>query len=71
MTSIGARQTTEQEQGERWEALHQLDEWLQTPMIVLSLVWLLLVLAEFVWGTSRLLMDMIIKLGLRAGEGQR
>ena len=40
---------------ERWAALHQLEDWLQTPMIVLSFVWLLLVLAEFMWGASRLL----------------
>jgi voltage-gated potassium channel len=37
---------------ERWDVLHQLEDWLQTPMIVLSFVWLLLVLAEFVWGAS-------------------
>jgi voltage-gated potassium channel len=40
---------------ERWEALAQLDRWLRTPMLVLSLAWLLLVIAELAWGTSRLL----------------
>jgi voltage-gated potassium channel len=40
---------------ERWETLRQLEGWLQGPMIVLSLVWLVLVIAEFVWGGSRLL----------------
>ena len=43
------------ERDERWAALHQLEGWLQTPMIVLSFVWLLLVLAEIVWGGSHLL----------------
>jgi voltage-gated potassium channel len=41
--------------GERWAVLHQLEDWLQTPMVVLSFVWLLLVLGEFVWGVSDLL----------------
>ena len=40
---------------ERWAVLHQLEDWLQTPMVVLSFVWLLLVLGEFVWGASGLL----------------
>jgi len=36
---------------ERWNALEELDEWLRTPMLVLSFLWLLLVVAELVWGT--------------------
>ena len=40
---------------ERLEALHHLDEWLETPMLLLSFVWLVLVLVELVWGSSRLL----------------
>lgn len=40
---------------ERWETLAQLDRWLRTPMLILSLAWLLLVITELVWGTSRLL----------------
>lgn len=40
---------------ERWTTLDQLDEWLRTPMLVLSLVWLALVLAELIWGGGRLL----------------
>lgn len=40
---------------QRWETLDQLDEWLRTPMLLLSALWLALVLAELVWGTSRLL----------------
>lgn len=38
---------------ERWTALHDLEEWLQTPMMVLSFVWLTLVIVELAWGTSR------------------
>ena len=40
---------------ERLEALHELEGWLETPMLLLSFVWLLLVLVELVWGTSMLL----------------
>lgn len=43
------------ETDQRWMALHDLDEWLQTPMMVLSFVWLLLVIVELAWGTSRAL----------------
>ena len=38
---------------ERWATLGQLDEWLRTPMLVLSFVWLVLVVVELVWGGSR------------------
>ncbi len=38
----------------RWATLDQLDEWLRTPMLVLSLVWLALVLVELIWGGGRL-----------------
>lgn len=40
---------------ERWDALRQLEAWLETPMLALSFAWLLLVLAELVWGTSDIL----------------
>ena len=38
--------------GERLDALHQLDESLRTPMLVLSFAWRVLVLAELVWGEA-------------------
>jgi voltage-gated potassium channel len=37
---------------ERWQALHQLEEWIETPMVFLSFVWLSLVVLELVWTTS-------------------
>ena len=40
---------------ERWSTLANLDDWLDTPMLVLSFFWLILVLVELAWGTSRLL----------------
>ena len=40
---------------ERWSTLEQLDDWLRTPMLVLSLVWLVLVVIELVRGGSRML----------------
>lgn len=40
---------------ERWNALRDLEEWLETPMKLLSFIWLLLVVVELVWGTSHLM----------------
>lgn len=40
---------------EYWSVLNDLEEWLRTPMIVLSFIWLLLVIAELVWGEADLL----------------
>ncbi len=40
---------------ERLAALEQLDEWLRTPMLVLSFIWLMLVVVELVWSSSRVL----------------
>ena len=42
-------------QTERWRTLRQLDEWLQTPMLLLSLAWLAIVVLELTSGTSNLL----------------
>ena len=39
----------------RWKLLHDLDDWLDLPMVVLSLVWLAIVVVELVSGTSALL----------------
>ncbi|MBA3890647.1 MAG: potassium channel family protein [Gemmatimonadaceae bacterium] len=38
---------------ERWYELHQLEEWLEKPMLVLSVAWLALVVVEFTQGLSR------------------
>jgi voltage-gated potassium channel len=40
---------------ERREALAQLEDWMETPMLVLGFVWLALMLWEYVWGISPLL----------------
>ncbi len=40
---------------ERWAVLRELDEWLRTPMLLLSFVWLALVIVELAFGASRLL----------------
>ncbi len=37
-------------QQERREVLQQLEDWLETPMVVLAFVWLGLLVAELVWG---------------------
>ena len=36
----------------RWNVLQGLEDWLQTPMLVLSAVWLILVIVELGWGTT-------------------
>ena len=43
------------EASERWEALRRLDDWLDGPMLVLSVAWLGLLLYELGYGTSALL----------------
>src|SRR4028119_1712493 len=40
---------------QRRELLEQLEDWLETPMLVLGFVWLALLVVEFIWGLSRLL----------------
>ena len=40
---------------ERREILQQIEEWLETPMLLLSFVWTALLIVEFVWGLSPLL----------------
>jgi voltage-gated potassium channel len=44
---------------ERWQALEQLDDWLRTPMLLLSLLWLVIVVIELTSGTS----DLVATLG--------
>jgi len=40
---------------ERWRTLEQLDDWLRTPMLLLSLLWLVIVVIELTSGASDLL----------------
>ena len=40
---------------ERWELLEQMDDWLRTPMLLLSLAWLIIVLVELTRGSTALL----------------
>jgi len=42
-------------ESERRELLRELDEWLETPMLVLAFVWLALFVWEMVWGLNPLL----------------
>jgi voltage-gated potassium channel len=50
-----ATKAPENERSERWRALEQLDDWLRTPMLLLSLSWVGIVLMELLRGSSRLL----------------
>lgn len=43
---------TDDQERERWVVLKQLEEWLDIPMLLLSIVWLILVLAELIWGEA-------------------
>ncbi|MDQ3206732.1 MAG: potassium channel family protein [Pseudomonadota bacterium] len=40
---------------ERWQLLERLQQWLETPMLVLAFIWLALFVVEVVWGASALL----------------
>jgi voltage-gated potassium channel len=40
---------------QRWEILHRLEGWLETPMVVLGFAWLALLIADLLWGLSPLL----------------
>jgi voltage-gated potassium channel len=37
---------------ERYELLQRLEDWLETPMLVLAFVWLALLIVELLWGES-------------------
>ncbi|WP_013334678.1 potassium channel family protein [Gloeothece verrucosa] len=37
---------------ERHEILQQLEEWLDVPMLILSFIWLILFVAELIWGLT-------------------
>jgi voltage-gated potassium channel len=39
---------------QRYELLEQLEDWLETPMLVLAFVWLGLLIVELIWGESNL-----------------
>ena len=46
---------TPPDRDERWAVLRALEDWLETPMLVLSFAWLALVVYELAAGTSQLL----------------
>jgi voltage-gated potassium channel len=37
---------------ERYELLQRLEDWLETPMLVLAFAWLALLIGELIWGES-------------------
>ncbi|HEX5809012.1 MAG TPA: ion transporter [Anaerolineales bacterium] len=45
-------QDTEALNRERYELLQRLEDWLETPMLVLAFVWLALLVGELIWGES-------------------
>ena len=54
MSDSTTKTDSEDDRTERQDILRQLDDWLQTPMILLSLCWLVLLIVELVWGSIRL-----------------
>ncbi|MCA1601004.1 MAG: potassium channel protein, partial [Acidobacteria bacterium] len=52
VTSNPTKQTLD---NERSEVLQQLEDWLETPMLVLGFVWLALLAIELTWGLSPVL----------------
>ncbi len=40
---------------ERYAVLHQVEDWLETPLLVLGFTWLILLVVEFIWGLGPLL----------------
>lgn len=41
---------------ERTQVLEQLEDWLETPMVVLGFVWLLLLIVDLIWGLNPFLL---------------
>lgn len=41
----------------RWQVLGEIEAWLETPMIVLGLIWMALLLVELIWGLDPFLRD--------------
>ena len=47
--------TKQQIDSERYEVLQQLEDWLETPMVILGFVWLALLIVDLIWALSPLL----------------
>ena len=56
MTSTAARNNPGRTDSgvERWRVLIDLERWLETPMLILSFIWLLLLVTELTWGAVAL-----------------
>lgn len=54
MTDNGDLHPLSPDEEERWQTLKQLEEWLETPMLIMGLLWFSLVLVELIWTTSRI-----------------
>lgn len=39
-------------ESERFQALHQLEDWLETPVIILGFFWLVLLIVDLLWGLT-------------------
>lgn len=44
---------------ERYDALHQIEEWLELPVLILGFIWLILLFIELIWGLSPFLSAMV------------
>ena len=50
--NIGQEFVRSEIQHERGEIVQQLDDWLEMPMLILSIIWLALFISEMIWGLS-------------------
>jgi voltage-gated potassium channel len=46
---------SEKETEERFQLLHQIEDWLELPVVVLGFIWLVLLVIEFIWGLNPIL----------------
>ncbi len=53
------KQMTPQEEEERLAILHQLEEWLELPVIILGFLWLILLVVDLIWGLNPFLQALV------------
>ncbi len=52
MSDVSTSEKQEELERERYELLQHLEEWLETPMLILAFAWLVLLIGELIWGES-------------------
>lgn len=60
MSDAGPSPEKEELDSALWEFLGQIEEWLETPMVVLGFIWLALLVAEILWGLGGFLQSVVL-----------